>query len=359
MFLGLALGVQGLLLLAGLLGYVFVRRERGTLSLVQRVVSWFALRFSGLGNRSLARRLLEGGAGYRSVLSWRLARLTQGVAIVFNLGLMAGFYGCLLFLSIGFYWESTFEGSGRGLVDLLEAMAMPWAWTGLSPPRGPEEIGYYVIGKIWYEKPEVELMWSFLMMSLLVYGLLPRLALWLVCVCKERRALATLPFQAPRHRDLWRRLTKIEQTVASEGQADGVVLLDVGGTEVPTGSVRGFLLRELRVNPEARFTAAVLDEDGEEEALEAIRSADLGVVFLVEGWALAPKQMRALYERVRAVGGPEIPVQFLVLGELQKGKPTPPEEDDWAQWAAFVDSLRDPAAEAVAFEEPVPAGGGQ
>jgi hypothetical protein len=123
--------------------------------------------------------------------------------------------------------------------------------------------------------------------------------------------------------------------------------------------VRGFLLRELRVNPEARFTAAVLDEDGEEEALEAIRSADLGVVFLVEGWALAPKQMRALYERVRAVGGPEIPVQFLVLGELQKGKPTPPEEDDWAQWAAFVDSLRDPAAEAVAFEEPVPAGGGQ
>jgi hypothetical protein len=62
--------------------------------------------------------------------------------------------------------------------------------------------------------------------------------------------------------------------------------------------------------------------------------------------------MRVLYERVRAVGGDELPVNFLVLGELQGGEPGAPSDEDWQQWKAFVDSLRDPAAEAVAYREP-------
>jgi hypothetical protein len=357
LFLALTLGVQWLLLLGGIASYFVARRARGTLSLLQRGVSWVALKMSGVGERSLARSLLEGGAGYRSVLSWRIARLSQWVAIAFNLGLLAGLYGCLRFLSIRFYWESTFEGMGWGIVDFMEGMAMPWAWSGRWLPPGAEGIDYSVPWKIWIEKPAVEQIAPFLMMSLFVYGMLPRVLMWIGCVWKERRALAVVPFQAPRHRELWRRLTKVEQTVASEGQADGVVLLDVGGTEVPTEKLRGFLLRELRVNPEARFTAAVLDGEGEREAMEAIRKAELGVVFLVEGWALSPQQMRVLHARVRSVGGAEIPVHMLVMGELRGGELSAPDGEEWSQWRAFVDSLRDPATEAVAYREPANAGG--
>ncbi len=76
----------------------------------------------------------------------------------------------------------------------------------------------------------------------------------------------------------------------------------------------------------------------------------------MEGWALSPKQMRVLHERVRAVGGVDVPVNFLVLGELRDGEPSSPARDEWEQWKAFVDSLRDPAAEAVAYRRPAPVG---
>lgn len=351
-FLAAAIGVQWLLLLGGLAGYAFVRRQAGALSLFQRVGSVVVRRWTSNLDGVVWRGLLEGGAGYRSALSWRLARLTQGVAVMFNLGLMAGFYGCLFFLSVRFYWESTFEGSGWGLLNFMEGMARPWSWSGVAGAPVQGDIEYSVLLKIFYEREDVQKLWPFLMMSLLFYGLLPRVMLWWWCANNERRALGSLAFQAPRHRELWRQLTKVERCLPSKGQADGVVLLDVGGTGVTVEAVREFLLRELRVNPQARHTAGVLDEEREREALAAIEEAELGVVFLVEGWALSPKEMRVLYKRVRAVGGDELPMNFLVLGELQGGEPGAPSDEDWQQWKAFVDSLRDPAAEAVAYREP-------
>ena len=350
LFLAVALGLQWLFLLWGVLGYAFLRRGAGALSLFQRAVWGMVRRMTKAVEETVWTRLLEGGAGYRSVLSWRLARLTQGVAVGFNLGLLAGFLGCLFFLSVRFYWESTLEGSGWGLLDFMDGMARPWAWSGVAVPPVQSEIEYSVLEKFFYERVEVEKLWPFLMMSLAVYGLLPRLLLWCFCGYRERRALATLAFQAPRHRELWRGLTKVERTLPSKGQGDGVLLLDVGGIEVETEAVREFLLRELRVNPRSRHTTAVLDAQREEEALEAIRTADLGVVFLVEGWALSPKEMRALHRRVREVGGRDLPVNFLVLGELRDGVPSAPDPEEWTQWKAFVDSLRDPVAEVVPYE---------
>lgn len=349
LFLAATLGVQWLILLGGLVGYSFVRRQSGALSLFQQLGSGVVRRLAGGLDKSVWRSLLEGGAGYRSALSWRLARLTQGVAVLFNVGLLAGFFGCLFFLSVRFYWESTFEGSGWGLVNFMEGMALPWSWSGIGAAPGQDDIQYTILEKIFYEREEVQKMWPFLMMSVLVYGFLPRVMLWMWCLRKERGSLGALSFQAPRHRDLWRRLTKVERSLASKGPGDGVVLLDVGGTGVKIEQVREFLLRELRVNPQASFTAGVLDESREREALKAIEEAELGVVFLVEGWALSPKQIRALYDRVRAVGGEELPVNFLVLGELDEGDPGAPSEEDWQQWKAWVDSLQDPSAEAVAF----------
>ena len=351
LFLAVTLGVQWLLLLGGMAGYALMRRGSGALSLFQLPVSWLARRLAGKFEGSVWRALLEGGAGYRSALSWRIARLTQGAAIMFNIGLVVGFIGCLFFLSIRFYWESTFAGSGWGLVDFMHLMAAPWSWSGVAPSPEESEIGYSVLEKIYYENDGIAKMWPFLMMALLVYGLLPRISLWIWCLYKERRALASLEFQAPRHRELWRELTKTERKLASSGAGDGVVLIAVGGVEADAGRIRELLLRELRVNPRATYPAGVLDGERESEALEAMRKADLGVVLLVEGWALSPKQMKALHERVRAAGGSEAPVHYLVIGELREGVPTAPGREEWTQWKDFVDSLRDPAAEVVAFAE--------
>lgn len=358
LFLAAAIGVQWLVLILGIVGYGFVRRQSGALSLFQQMGSWLTRRFSGQLGKGVWKNLLEGGAGYRSALSWRLARMTQGVAIMFNVGLLVGFFGCLLFFSVRFYWESTFEGSGWGLVDVMKSIASPWSWSGLGVPPLKEEVAYSVLKnptlehRMFYEKDGVEKMWLFLVMSLFCYGLLPRALLWLWCVRKERKSLRTLAFQAPRHRDLWRRLSKVERSLVSSGQGDGVVLLDVGGIDLDPQEIREFLLRELRVNPKACFTAGVLDGDREKEALAAIEEAELGVVLLVEGWALSPRQMEALHRRLRAVGGGDMAVNVLVIGELRNGRPSAPASEDWEQWKTFVDSLQDPATEVVAYGEP-------
>ena len=49
--------------------------------------------------------------------------------------------------------------------------------------------------------------------------------------------------------------------------------------------------------------------------------------------------------------------RFLVLGEIADGEPSPPDDEEFAQWRRYVDGLRDPWAEVVAYEEPQPVGG--
>ena len=188
---------------------------------------------------------------------------------------------------------------------------------------------------------------------MVVWGLLPRLVMWLACGWGERRSLARLDFQEARHRELWRQVTRVERSLGTEGPADGVVLLDVGGIGIEVEAVKEFLLRRMRVNPEALHAAAVLDAATEAAAWRAIRKAALGVVFLVEGWALSPKQMTAIYQRVRA-GGKDRTLRFLVLGEITEGVPGAPSDEEFAQWKQFVDGLRDPWTEVVAYEVPEP-----
>lgn len=349
LFLMVTLGVQWVILVLGFLGFAFLRRQTGALSLMQRLSSWFARRLVGKMESGLWKDLISGGARYRSPLAWRFARLTQGVGVMFNLGLVLGFVGCLFFWGVSFYWDSTFEKGETGLVSFMQAMAVLWSWTGMASPPLAEETGYDILAQVFTESEGVKKIWPFLLMALSVYGLLPRLLLWWICGLRERRALAALSFQAPQHRDLWRRLNRVRKVVPSKGQEDGVVVLDVGGAEVAEDSLRRFLLQELRVNPEVTYTAGVLRGNGEKEALDAIRNAKLGVVFLVEGWSLAPKQLNVLHRQVREVGGEDLPIHMLILGELSKGVPAAPSDEEWEQAKTYVDSLQDPATEVVAF----------
>jgi hypothetical protein len=351
-FLAVTVGVQILILGLGCLGYVLVRRQRGRMTLLQRLAGRMACRLAGGINGDLWRRITTSGRGYGSAVTWRLGRISQGVALGFNLGVLAGFLGCLWFLGVSFYWQSTLMNP-QTVSEWFDAIASPWSWSGWGLPKEWSEEDFSVLEGRFYEVQGGREWWPFLMMTVLVWGLLPRLLLWLGCVIGERRALASLDFQEPRHRELWRQLTRVERSMPTEGPADGVVLLDVGGTGVETARLREFLLREMRVNPEGRYEAAVLDEEAEAEAWAAIRKAPLGVVYLVEGWALSPKEMAAIHARVREHGEDRL-VRFLVFGGVRDGMPEAPADAEFAQWKEFVDGLRDPAAEVVAYEVPEP-----
>ncbi len=336
--IGIALGLQWVMIIGATLAYWLWRRWSGGLSLLQSMLQCIIRKWSGeklVGD--VWQRLHARVSGGRSVISWRLARILQLGGVGYNCGILFGLFGSLWFFQIGFYWESTLPQFGRdSLIDVVNVLA--FSSHDLSPAIAEidqAKLGASLIqpqGNSLPQRNAIDLGWGlFFLFAITVWGLLPRCLMWAGAWWMERRALAGLDFQESRHRSLWRDLTKIQRGNVHASAADGVVLLDIGGLEIETQKLRPFLLQTLRVNPESRFSLGTLDEQGEASAMEAARSAAMGVVFLVEGWNLSPKQMQVYHQKVRDVIGQQYMIRYLVLGNA----------DELTQWEAFVDGLKD------------------
>jgi hypothetical protein len=351
-FLGITLGVQWLILLAAATTWLLRARLGAGLALIPSALGALIDRLIGERRPAWWRALLAEGGRYRAVLLWPLVRVTQAGGMSFNAGLLAGLVGCLWFLNVGFFWESTTPGwMQQRLGNLTSFMAAPWSWAEPTWHPSAAEIAATRIGTAPLDVVlrRADAWYPFLLASIAVWGFVPRLALWLAAARASRRALAGLDFQARRHRELWRVLTGVHSAEPASRPLDGVIVLDVGGSGLTIEALRPFLLRRLRVNPVAWLPVAVMDPGSEAQAAAALAAAPAGVVFLAEGWALSPPRMSALHRRTRAAAGAHTPVLFLVANVGHDGAPTPPTSEEQNVWARFVDELADPAAEVFFF----------
>lgn len=361
LFLGVTLGLQWLFLIGGGVAWLLFRKK-GRLTWSQELLGLLGRKFAGSQVGPVWSKLLKVRSdGYGSVLGWRLAGIAQLGAVWLGFGMVISFIGCLWFLKVHFYWESTMENlSKTQLVQVTDGLSVPWSFAGeqwVPGEYGVERASLEVL-KNPLQAPEAHMqdpvsqVWMrFFVLALLVWGILPRLVLHFYCASRERQALAGLDFQESRHRNLWREMAKVERTVVKTSQADGVVLLDVGGTGFALEAVRPFLLQQLRVNPESVYQTGVLDASKEEAAYAAMKEADLGVVLAVEGWSLSGPQMKENYQKIRGVIGERKPIRFLVLGTVKGEGVTEVKETEMGEWVKFVDGLRDPAVEVVKWEE--------
>lgn len=350
-FLAAFIGGQWLLLLAAVLAWLLRRRAGEGFSGVQALAGRAARRIAG-NEAGWWRPLMESTA--RGALLWRLARLAQGAGICFNLGIIAGLGGLVLLRHVGFFWETTTAVAMQGALEsTVRILSLPWAaWWPEAVPDAET-----IAGSRWSPAqtdgglpPGPAAWWRFLLMSVAMWALLPRVILWLLAWSATNRALAKLDFQSRPHRQLWRDLTGSRRLEIDEKPLDGVLVLDVGGSGVDRESLRPFLLRRLRVNPAAWLSVAVLDPGAEGEAEQALDVAPAGVVLLAEGWALSPPRMTALHRQVRQTAGPQTPVKFLVANIGPDGRPEAPSADECREWERFADSLRDPAAEVCVYD---------
>lgn len=284
------------------------------------------------------------------ILAATLAAALQLAAIAFNIGLIMAFIACLLFFDISFYWETT---AGTGMQTLLthatQLIALPWAWLWPQALPGADVIA--ATQAIGGQPPLVNISswWHFLLMSLLVWGLLPRVLLLLHYRRKQARLLAQLTFQSPRHRDLWRRLDSIESGETSNGPVDGVLVLDVGGHGLTGQDLRSFLLNRLRVHPLDTLPIEVLDAEHEAQTCQRLSAGPAGVVLLVETWNLSPRRISALHQQLRQLLGKDTTLTWLVFSLDNNGHPAPPEASDRVRWARQIDDFRDPATRLMAY----------
>ena len=354
LLLGVSVGLPLLILIAGLFAFLFRGKFSKGLGCVPRLLGWLVGKLGGAGKMDGWRTLrLEGGKGWEA-LGWNGVRLIQVGAMMFSAGLMAGLLGCIWFLEVGFYWESTtpeWMGDQLSMVVGLLGFAWGWAFPEWVPSMEKIVMTRWSDGEIMAGRMQSATTWyPFLFASIFCWGMLPRLLFWGYAALRERKALGALDFQSKRHRELWREIIGTRRADVSEAPLDGVLVLDVGGTGLQENDLRGYLLRRLRVNPGEWFEVGVWDGKSEAVVAESIRKAPAGVVLLAEGWALSPPRMIALCRQIRSLAKAGTRIYFLVVNVGSDGKLAEVRAEEKTAWKNFADSLADAALE-VFFHE--------
>jgi Protein of unknown function (DUF2868) len=357
MFLALLIGGQWLVLALAALAWAVRRRSARAFSGAQAIIAAIVRKFAGNRDNPWWERVMKDGGPARSALLWRIARLAQATGVWFNIGILCGLCGLFFTKDLRFYWESTTESAmAESLRALTHWLSLPWGtWLPTAVPDAAaiEHARWHPGGALPATGP---VWWHFALMTTACWGMLPRMILWWVAAKSGRLALEQLDFQARSHRVLWRELTGPGRVETDEKPLDGVLVLDVGGSGITPGLLRGFLLRHLRVNPTSWHPVAVMDPGAEAQATRALAMAPAGVVLLAEGWALSPARMHALHHRIRSQGGGQLPIKFVIANTTDPHTPAPPTADERREWERWVDSLKDPMAE-VYFYQSDQAGG--
>lgn len=346
LFLGVLIGGQWLILMLATATWLLRWRATGVLGYLTR-------RIYGQQHAAWWDRMVDSSGSAKAALLWRLAGVAQVAGVFFNIGLCAGLAGLVMVKHIGFYWETTTEATMHKLLEVLvNVLAAPWSsgWPAAVPSASVINASRFFPGQTGSLAPGPAAWWEFLLMTILIWGLLPRLLLWVLAGISEKRALACLDFQARHHRVLWRELTGLPRSDSQEKPLDGVLVLDVGGCGISESALRPFLLQRLRVNPTAWHSTAVLDQGAEADAARSLALAPAGVVLLAEGWSLSIPRMTALHAKIRASAASGLPIKFLVVNTGPDSAASPVPADEQREWTRFVDALRDPAAEVFFYE---------
>ena len=147
--------------------------------------------------RQLAGRNLQ-------LLRWPPWLALQGFGISWNLGVLAALLARVVFTDVAFGWESTSAQGPDGMHALASAFAAPWTWFAPDACPNLQQVQHswfhYQSGVAALDRAATASWWPWLIGFILVYGLLPRTALWLYFWTQSHAGLRKLMFDEPRHR---------------------------------------------------------------------------------------------------------------------------------------------------------------
>jgi hypothetical protein len=306
---------------------------------------------------------------YRDAERWMLFGLAQRCAVLFNLGAVLSFTALVLFTDLVFGWSTTpAEIDGGHLAALVDALAAPWRW--LMPDAVPGEAAIEATrwGRIeGFAGDPAEAArhaggwWSFLLASLVTWGLTPRVLAWGFAQWRLRVAFAAVRFDdvetaglidAVRPRAAsWSHPDPAEVAgellpPAGEGGAraaggDHATVVLWGGWEADDERVRALLAGAPRGwRAEAVLRAGGADEAAGREVLAALAPRPL--VVLVEAGEAPDKRLSRFLTAARAA----LPAgAWIVAGLIEldgAGGFAAVAEDDAQLWRDALARLRDP-----------------
>lgn len=317
---------------------------------------------------------------YGSLFFWPLFNLLQGTGVAFNLGVLGATLFKLSSADLAFGWQSTFQISSQGVYQLVQWLARPWSWLI------PEPLGHPALAQIQgshmvlkdgiYHLQTADLVswWPFLLLMVLVYGLLPRLALLITGKLILRHKLQHLTLNhAPCLRLCQRLETPLVHTL---GQSVPVSALSNGATPdyqspasdatlktqapaseavllIPPDLAEYWDPRELaglqRLTPHLAIrTVLKVSEDADLApqlaALDLMKCpSGAHVLVLQEAWQPPIRQTLHFMKTLRHSLGPEVPIQVALVGKPdQETLLTPAKAVDRHVWQQKLLTLGDP-----------------
>jgi hypothetical protein len=188
------------------------------------------------------RDMLEGTIGliqgkrqvYGSLFYWPVFFSSQLFMVAFNIGVLSATLLKVLGSDIAFGWQSTIQLGSHFVFNLVKTIALPWSWfvsAGTAYPTLAQIEGTHMVLKDGiYHLETVDLVswWPFLCLSLVFYGLLPRVIVLILGLIMEKRALSRIGFLHGAPARLFNRMrTPIVTTKGDLVEMDGQSTRDI------------------------------------------------------------------------------------------------------------------------------------
>lgn len=161
------------------------------------------------------------------VQRWLLLSVSQGAALAFQVGALASAFALVVFSDLSFGWSTTLSVEAETAHRVTQALSLPWGWAWPEAVPSLELIERTRFFRIAAEvEPGVspELYggwWPFLLASMAVYGLAPRLVFFVFARSRLRRGLVRAVVDAPDARRLLARMQAPLVETTAEGAEAG------------------------------------------------------------------------------------------------------------------------------------------
>ena len=324
------------------------------------------------------------GTAYGALFYWPLFAVFQGFAIFCNIGLLAATLARVAFSDLAFGWQSTLSIGADALHRAVQLAATPWSW--LFPGHG----GYPSLAEIEGSRivlkdgishlatADLVSWWPFLVLALLVYGLLPRIAFAVAGRLLEERSLAGAAFDTASCRTTVRRMkTPLLSSQAppeeapaeaapappeSEGNGESpahllpqVVLVpdDIfglcpGDRLCPLLARRGFAVKSVH----KFMTGYDEDEEMKNQLASEIRHQDDGLLILMEGWMPPLVAFLTYLRELREILPEKTMIHLALVGRPMRSGFAPLAAADLHLWKKKSAAARDPYLHVFALDSP-------
>ena len=291
---------------------------------------------------------------------WQLMRWSQVAAVGFNVGALATAVLLVTFTDLAFRWSTTLEADPQVVTRIVQAIA--WPWHALVPSAVPSA---ELIAESQFFRLDADALasgralaawWPFTLLTIVTYGLLPRLVLLVIAGARLRAAERALLLDDARVTALVDRMGSpaVETAALEHAESAAAPTTDAADYREVKGRANAIIWEGCVSAPGARAHArnrlglelvAIVEAGGsrplgaDRQALDAIGSSEPGtVVVFTPAWEPPLLELLDFLGEVRVRAGAEHSIVVAPVADGARAM-TAVEHETWAR---AVGRLRDP-----------------